>query len=149
MGFRRGGGPLTLSPLGTHCILELYECPHDLINDERFIRKAIELASEQGMSTLLKLSSHKFEPQGVTAVGLLAESHLSIHTWPENGYAAVDAFTCGEEADPVRACKFLIRHLRAGRHVLKTLQRGTDVRERVSAFEVDSSREAKLCQVHG
>jgi len=78
------------------------------------------------MSTLLKQVTQKFKPQGVTSLVLLAESHMSIHTWPEYGYAAVDAFTCGEGADPERACLFIAGKLRAGRHALRTIARGEE-----------------------
>lgn len=112
------------SPAGIHCILELYGCPSDRLNDEEFVREAVAQAAAKSMSTLLNLSSHHFEPQGVTAIALLAESHLSIHTWPEHGYAAVDAFTCGQTSDPHAACNFLAERLGAQRHQLLVLPRG-------------------------
>ena len=58
------------------------------------------MASKQCNSTLLTLNSHKFEPQGVTCVAMLAESHISIHTWPEEGFAVCDVFTCGDHTVP-------------------------------------------------
>ena len=109
---------------GVHCIVELYGCPSDLLNDVLHVRETISEASRQGMSTLLDLSSHQFEPQGVTAVALLAESHISIHTWPELGYAAVDAFTCGEHSDPERAIRFIAQQLQATHYDLQVLPRG-------------------------
>ena len=57
-------------------------------------------AAQLSESTLLDVSSHKFSPCGVTAISLLAESHISIHTWPENGLAVCDVFTCGEHTNP-------------------------------------------------
>lgn len=77
------------------------------------------------MATLLHEVSHSFHPQGVTALGLIAESHVAIHTWPEFGYAAVDVFTCGEKASAERACLFLVEALQAGRHSMVKLSRGT------------------------
>jgi S-adenosylmethionine decarboxylase len=68
--------------------------------------------------------THKFEPIGVTALALLAESHLSIHTWPEDGYAAVDAFTCGDKAQPEAACRYLAQVLKAGRVTMSRTKRG-------------------------
>ncbi len=117
---------MTRSPAGIHCILELYGCPYELLDDEGFVRASVEQASEKGLSTLLSLNSHKFSPQGVTAVGLLAESHLAIHTWPERNYAAVDIFTCGEFADPRKACDFLVGRFKAERHSIIVLERGLD-----------------------
>ena len=111
--------------IGTHCILELAGCPFELLDDEAVVRAAIEQASGKAKATLLTLSSHKFEPQGVTALGLLAESHISIHTWPEQGYAAVDIFTCGDSAEPREACDFLARYFKAQAKSLAKLPRGS------------------------
>ncbi|KPK76042.1 MAG: hypothetical protein AMJ79_08535 [Phycisphaerae bacterium SM23_30] len=109
---------------GIHYILELYGCPGDILNNELFVREALQEASKESLSTLLKLSSHKFQPQGVTALGLLAESHMSIHTWPELNYVAIDIFTCGENANPQPACEYLIKHFAAREHHRLVLSRG-------------------------
>lgn len=110
--------------IGKHCILELYGCPTALLTDEKFIEALLREASKRGMSTLLKQLTHRFEPHGVTSLALLAESHISIHTWPEYGYAAVDAFTCGETADPVRACRYIAEQMQAVRSDLRIVERG-------------------------
>lgn len=128
--FYVGSGPAaeygTLANIGTHCIVELYGCPPDLLDDEEFVRNAVREASTHGLATLMGEVAHHFEPQGVTALGLLAESHISIHTWPEHGYAAADVFTCGDHANPQKACDFLIRTLQAERHSLTKLVRGPE-----------------------
>ena len=109
--------------VGRHCIAELYDgCPEKL-NSESFIREALTEAANRSGATLLSLISHNFTPQGVTALALLSESHLSIHTWPELGYAAVDAFTCGAHTDPEIACLYLKEALVAERYTLKMLER--------------------------
>ena len=77
--------------VGKHCILELYDCDPSRLDDEAFIRTTITSAAKGAGATLLNLITHQFQPQGVTGLALLAESHISIHTWPESGYAAVDA----------------------------------------------------------
>ncbi|MGB3491768.1 MAG: adenosylmethionine decarboxylase [Elainellaceae cyanobacterium] len=112
-------------PVGLHCILELYDCPSDLLDDVARVREAMRAAAQRAGSTLLNEVCHRFEPQGVTALALLAESHISIHTWPELGYAAVDVFTCGETADPVQACQHLVQALKATHHHLSTIQRNS------------------------
>jgi S-adenosylmethionine decarboxylase len=99
--------------IGRHCISDLYGCSHKKLDDESFIREALVQAAERSGATLLSLTSHKFQPQGVTALALLSESHISIHTWPELGYAAVDAFTCGTHTDPKKACEHLETTLEA------------------------------------
>ena len=81
--------------VGKHCILELYDCDPSRLDDEAFIRTTITSAAKGAGATLLNLITHQFQPQGVTGLALLAESHISIHTWPESGYAAIDVFTCG------------------------------------------------------
>ena len=70
-----------------------------------------EQAVIEGKMTLLNLITHKFEPQGITAVALLSESHISIHTWPEDGSCAVDVYTCGSNARPRLACDYIIKEL--------------------------------------
>lgn len=112
---------------GIHCIAELYDCPADLLNDEAYIKQALRGAVDQGMATLLGEVSHRFHPQGVTVLGLIAESHLAIHTWPEFAYAAADVFTCGDRASAEKACEHLVVALKAGRHSIKKLRRGLDV----------------------
>jgi len=95
------------SVVGRHCIYDLQGGDPHLLNDEDFIKSALTEAAAVANATLLEVSSRKFEPQGVTALALLAESHISIHTWPEFGYAAIDAFTCGDKTVPKAACDSL------------------------------------------
>ena len=111
-------------PVGKHCIAEIHGCDANLLDDLAHIRQTLSDAAGHGMSTLLKLSSHRFDPQGGTALALLAESHLSLHTWPEHGYAAVDAFTCGDTADPKRCCQFIADALKADSIEFRIVERG-------------------------
>ena len=116
-----------MDPIGTHFIADLYECPRDLLDDESFITKSLREAVDRGMATLLHQVSHHFEPQGVTALALIAESHVAVHTWPEYGYAAIDVFTCGDRASAEKACNYLVGAFQAQRHTLEKLVRGRDV----------------------
>jgi len=111
-------------PAGIHYILELYGCPFAVLDDEAFVREAVTWAAATACCHVLGVSSHKFSPQGVTAVALLEESHLSIHSWPERGYAAVDIFTCGQAAKARLACEKLVGRLDAERHTLLVVPRG-------------------------
>jgi S-adenosylmethionine decarboxylase len=113
--------------VGKHCLVELHGCPAELLNDLDHVRQTLRDAAEHGMSTLLELTSRKFEPQGVTALALLAESHLSIHTWPEHGYAAVDAFTCGDTADPALCCRYIAEAMQADRTETRSVARGAGI----------------------
>ena len=104
--------------------MEMYDCPADRLDDVACVLQALRTAAKHARSTLLSERHHRFEPQGVTAIALLAESHISIHTWPELGYAAADVFTCGAHTDPAAACQTLVQLLGAERHDLRKLSRG-------------------------
>jgi len=109
--------------IGTHCILELYQCDYSKLNDEAFIRTTITSSAKIAGATLINLVTHSFKPQGVTGLALLAESHISIHTWPEIGYAAIDVFTCGDHTMPEKACKLLVKDFLAKNFSLKKIPR--------------------------
>ena len=87
----------------THLLFNLINSPSELLDDEEYIRHAIKDAAKTARATILNLAAHKFEPQGVTSVAMLAESHISIHTWPELGQAVCDVFTCGDHTMPALA----------------------------------------------
>ena len=108
---------------GRHCILELYQCDNAKLNDEAFIRTTITSSAKIAGATLINLVTHSFKPQGVTGLALLAESHISIHTWPEIGYAAIDVFTCGDHTMPEKACKLLFQDLLAKNFSFKNIPR--------------------------
>ena len=106
-----------------HLLLELYKCDYEKLNDESFLRCTLNRAAKLAKATVLNLISNKLEPQGVTAIALLAESHISIHTWPESKYSAVDIFTCGQYMMPEVASQYLIEALKAEEHFLRVIER--------------------------
>ena len=108
---------------GKHLLLELYRCDFEKLNDESFLRCALSRAAKLAKARVLNLISNKFEPHGVTAIALLAESHISIHTWPESNYSAVDIFTCGQNMMPELASQYLIESLMAREHSLRVIER--------------------------
>jgi S-adenosylmethionine decarboxylase len=81
--------------LGDHYIIELLSEEAKLLNDESHIYKTLVSAANAAKVTIISVTTHQFSPHGVTGYLLLSESHISIHTWPEHSYAAVDVFTCG------------------------------------------------------
>lgn len=107
--------------LGKHCFTEIYGCPFELLDDEVFLKQQITEALNKTSLTLLDISSHKFEPQGVTIVALLSESHISIHT-SQKGAAALDVFTCGD-SNPEVAMLHMILALKAEDHNTKCIRR--------------------------
>ena len=111
------------NPVGRHCLGEFYDADANILNNESSICTALEEAAIKANAKLLNVVSHAFEPQGVTAFALLAESHISIHTWPELNYATVDAFTCGTRTNPEQAIETLKEALGAKRAQLRTFNR--------------------------
>jgi len=106
---------------GNHLIIEV-ENGHGL-DDEARIRQAFRDCVEMCGATLLHIHTHKFSPQGVSGVAVLAESHISVHTWPEIGYGAFDVFMCGD-AEPWRAIDVLKRAFGTDTVHVKALRRG-------------------------
>ena len=127
---------------GISYLIELFECPPDVLDDDLLIEATVGEAVEHANATLLHQESRRFEPQGVTAFALLSESHISIHTWPELGYAAIDIFTCGKRAMPERACDFLVGALEAGRHSVRQVERGVGLQQDVWKLQRRSSEAA-------
>ena len=111
--------------VGTHYILEMYDCDR-LIDTEAFARLAIKEAAERGFTEVINIISHTFSPYGVTTLCLIAESHISIHTWPEHDYVACDVFTCGDKANARKACESLIGSFRPERHSMMRISRGIE-----------------------
>lgn len=110
---------------GRHLILDLYDCDQQLLDDYDELQRLMEAALVMSKATILRIIGEKFEPQGVTILALLAESHASIHSWPELGYAAVDLYTCGDTTNTHKAAEFLKTKLKAKIVEEKELVRST------------------------
>ncbi len=120
----------TLNGLGRHILAELYDCDADLLNDPNFLKKLSLEAVERSGATIMSHHFKTFEPQGVSGVVVIAESHLSFHTWPEYGYMALDYFTCGENVDIQLAVDTIKKAVRAGRTQQVMHDRGQDLADR-------------------
>ena len=96
-----------MKALGRHILLELFGCDPGALNDLEGLERAFIIAAEQSNATVLKTAFHKFNPHGVSGVVIISESHLTVHTWPEHSYAAVDIFSCGDKMNVDRAIEFL------------------------------------------
>ncbi len=95
--------------MGTHILLSLYGIGFDLLDDEVSIRDLFNRVSEAMGATVLNRFCYKFQPQGVTVVYTLAESHISLHSFPENGSVAIDCYTCGD-MDSKKGAQMFIEH---------------------------------------
>lgn len=119
-----------MDALGRHLLLELRECNVAVLDDLVYLENALVSAAIESGATVLDKSFHQFAPQGVSGVVLIAESHLSLHTWPEHAYAAVDIFTCGTTVKIEVAADALIRRLGSKDPSVLEVKRGILVRER-------------------
>ncbi len=109
---------------GQHVLAEFAGIEASLLDDELFLRRTLEHVLDQAGATVCEVSSKQFEPQGVTVLALLSESHASIHTYPEIGALFVDVFTCGDRAQPELAVRLLAEALGAATVQTKTIHRG-------------------------
>ena len=110
--------------LGRHLIAELAECDHQVLDNLPQLEQYLNESVRRSGATIVKSVFHRYNPQGVSGVVVIAESHISIHTWPEYGYAAVDFFTCGDSVDPYKAYDYLKGMLRSKSGSLTELNRG-------------------------
>lgn len=109
---------------GRHVLAELRGIDPALLDDAAFLRDALRTAVAEAGATVCEVVGHRFEPQGVTVLALLAESHASVHTYPEIGALFADVFTCGDQADPVLAMRLLAAALGTAELEMSVVERG-------------------------
>ncbi len=110
--------------LGKHLLVELKDCNPEVIKDLNTVREAMLNAARQARATIIDVAFHEFSPFGISGMIVIAESHLSIHTWPEYGYAAVDIFTCGDIIKPELAARYLIEKFESKNPSIVEMKRG-------------------------
>lgn len=107
---------------GIHLIADFWN--GKIIEDEKEIKKILIGAVKEAKNIPLEVTIHKFNPQGMTGVVLLAESHIALHSWPEFNYLAIDIFTCGEKAKPYLALKYLKEVFKPKKVEIRKIKRG-------------------------
>jgi len=117
-----------LKALGTHIVCELSGCDAAKLTDVEVVREMMQNAARAANATIIETAFHRFQPQGVSGVVVIQESHLSIHTWPETGYAAMDFYTCGDHTDPWLACLHAAKVLSAKRMLTTEFKRGIEAK---------------------
>ncbi|MGD1076063.1 MAG: adenosylmethionine decarboxylase [Thermodesulfovibrionales bacterium] len=110
--------------LGSHLLIELKDCNPATLKNLEEVRDALVSAARDAKATIVDISFHEFSPFGISGMVVIAESHLSIHTWPEYGYAAVDIFTCGEVIKPEIAAAYLIDRFESKSPSIVEMKRG-------------------------
>ena len=116
-----------MNALGRHLLLELFDCDSESINNLEAVKSSLIEAAKRAQATIVDVVFHEFNPFGISGVVVIAESHLSIHTWPEYRYAAVDVFSCGEVLQPEVAVNYLVEQFGAERASVVEMQRGVFV----------------------
>ena len=110
--------------LGTHLLVELRECNAKILSNLKEVQTALINAAKIAEATIVEVAFHEFNPFGISGMVIIAESHLSIHTWPEYKYAAVDIFTCGNTIKPEKAVSYLIEKFQSKNPSVVELKRG-------------------------
>ncbi|MCS7125867.1 MAG: adenosylmethionine decarboxylase [Aigarchaeota archaeon] len=113
-----------MKTLGRHLVVEMYGCRSDLLGDLSLARKSLNEAVEACKATFMGEHYTMFPGGGVSGVIIIAESHISIHTWPEHGYIAIDIFTCGEHIDPWKAYEVFVKNYSPSRVNVMEIRRG-------------------------
>jgi S-adenosylmethionine decarboxylase len=109
---------------GRHVIAELWGCNADTLNDLHGLERLMVKAALESGAEVREVAFHKFAPQGVSGVVIISESHLTIHSFPEHGYASIDVYTCGDRIDPNVACDYITTGLGATHRESVELPRG-------------------------
>ncbi|WP_019639535.1 adenosylmethionine decarboxylase [Paenibacillus fonticola] len=112
------------STFGRHVVMDMWGVDYDFLNNAEWLEELLVEAATNCGATVCSVLSKQFEPQGITVLLLLSESHLSIHTYPEKGFAALDCYICGENANPERVLEYLAAVLMPTSTYEKKLIRG-------------------------
>lgn len=115
---------MKIEQLGRHILVEYYNCDKEILKDHAIIEEYMKQAAIEANATIVTSCFHKFNPWGVSGAVIIQESHLTIHTWPEYGYASVDLFTCGDSVNPWVGFRYLEEVLKAERSESTEVARG-------------------------
>ncbi|MFA4919619.1 MAG: adenosylmethionine decarboxylase [Thermodesulfovibrionales bacterium] len=113
-----------MNALGTHLLVELRECNPAILKSLKEVRNAMVSAAKEAKAKIINISFHEFNPFGISGVVIIAESHLTIHTWPEYGYAAFDIFCTGDVINPQVAAAYIIERFECKNPSIVEMKRG-------------------------
>jgi len=120
-----------VEPVGHHYIAEASGCNAEIIGKVEAVEQILVRAAAVANVTVWSISFHRFTPHGVSGVIVISESHLSVHTWPESGYVALDIFTCGDDAKPEAAVEYALKEFGAANVHITEVTRGLEEGDRV------------------
>ncbi|OCL27235.1 S-adenosylmethionine decarboxylase proenzyme [Orenia metallireducens] len=133
---------MQLQQLGRHILVEFYNCDSDILKSHKKIEEYMKQAAIEAKATIVQSVFHHFNPWGVSGAVVISESHLTIHTWPEYNYAAVDLFTCGGDVNPWDAFDYLAEKLGAEKTETTEVARG--MFDKVKRFGNEDLEEIKF-----
>jgi S-adenosylmethionine decarboxylase len=121
------GGHVSTVPriIGKQVYGSLYDCNDNHLRDEEYLRNLVGEAAIEGNMTLLDIKSWKIG-EGVSVIAIVLESHITVHTWPEYGFATVDVYSCGKHSDPERAFMYIVKKLEAKRYTINVADRSSE-----------------------
>lgn len=119
-----------MSPKGVHFIVEASGCD-DTITDVVRLQEILVEAARRANAQVWSVSFNRFPPNGVSGVVVISESHLSVHTWPEVNYMALDIYTCGAHTEPLVAVKYVLEQVNADHTHITEITRGLDDNDQV------------------
>ncbi len=117
--------------LGIQYVVECSGCLPDVIGSVERVQAILLEAAARAGAQVWGVSVHRFPPNGVSGVVVISESHLSVHTWPEMGYAALDIYTCGNHTSPMDAVMYVLAEFGAGTAHITEIERGLDDNDRI------------------
>lgn len=109
---------------GIHLILDIWDAAPTSLSDLEYVKSTLLDATRKAGATIIGYKFHRFQPAGISGIVLIAESHISIHTWPDKGYASVDIYTCGNKCFPDEAKSKILEAFRAQKADLTRIERG-------------------------
>jgi len=119
------GGSLTqVDALGYHYIIEASGCDPKILGDPVKLREILLRAAKEAKMDIRIVHFYKFSPTGVSGMVIVTGSHISIHTWPENEYAAIDVYICGNTSEPEKAIEVILGEIKAEHAHITEVQRG-------------------------
>ncbi len=133
---------------GFHIIADLSQCQEisTFDNEENLAALLLQCAADAN-ATVLRVETHKFEPEGISGIVFLAESHLSVHIWPTEKYASLDCYTCGDTTDPEKAIETFIKKVKPLYKTVTEVLRGLNVPKHEGIYTHVSNTISKVIYV--
>lgn len=118
--------------LGMHVVADLLQCCSEALNNRELIERTLVMAAKKAKLQVIKVMTHRFKPKGISCIVLIRESHISLHTWPEHGFAAVDIFIC--EGEPDKALEVIKETLKPRQTMVIKIERGIALGRKVASW---------------